>query len=114
MVFVTLFTQVVGGERFDRVVIATEAPAVPRVLPGDPTGAAAPPTAVFERFPYHPSSIVIHTDPALMPAARTAWRTFNVCQATHCPAPPPPPPARGPRPGTVAATRAPPGPRAAS
>ena len=109
MVFVTLFTQVVGGERFDRVVIATEAPAVPRVLPGDPTGAAAPPTAVFERFPYHPSSIVIHTDPALMPAARTAWRTFNVCQATHCP-----PPARGPRPGTVAATRAPPGPRAAS
>lgn len=62
----------VNGERFDKVVVATEASAVHKVLKNaDP---------VFQKVAYHPSSICLHTDESLMPPNKADWRALNVCQ----------------------------------
>ena len=62
----------VAGERFDALVVATEASAVRKVL----RGAAR----VFDEVEYQPSSIVLHCDASLMPPCRANWRALNVTQ----------------------------------
>ena len=62
----------VAGERFDALIVATEASAVRKVLRG-----AAP---VFDEVAYQPSSIVLHCDASLMPQRRADWRALNVAQ----------------------------------
>jgi len=61
----------VDGTAFDVVVIATEANAVPKLLP-------RPWASLFQEFRYHPSHVFVHRDPALMPADRADWRAVNV------------------------------------
>ena len=61
----------VAGERFDRVVIATEAFAVPKIVARDWT-------TFFRDFHYFASSCVVHSDETLMPRNRQSWRTINV------------------------------------
>ncbi|EKX46847.1 hypothetical protein GUITHDRAFT_137846 [Guillardia theta CCMP2712] len=61
----------IGGGKFDYVLLATEASAVHKILP-------EPWTEFFDKFVYHPSSCVIHTDCRLMPERREDWRTVNV------------------------------------
>ena len=61
----------VGGELFDHIVIATEAFAVPKILPRKWTG-------FFNQFKYYSSSVVVHRDESLMPNDRSAWRPINV------------------------------------
>mmetsp|Transcript_13745 Transcript_13745/g.35588 ORF Transcript_13745/g.35588 Transcript_13745/m.35588 type:complete len:911 (+) Transcript_13745:68-2800(+) len=62
----------VCGKKYDAVVIATEAGAVSKVLKGKPW---AP---IFDEFKYHYSNIILHRDPALMPARQEEWRMLNV------------------------------------
>merc|ERR1719401_635677 len=64
--------RVVCGEKFDAVVIATEAPAVPKIL------STRPWASIFSEFKYHASSVVVHRDPALMPKSREDWRCLNI------------------------------------
>lgn len=63
--------RVIGGEEYDYVVIATEAFAVPKILPRKWT-------AFFKQFKYFSSSVVVHRDERLMPIDRSAWRPINV------------------------------------
>jgi predicted NAD/FAD-binding protein len=62
----------IGGQRFDVVVIATEANCVSKVLPREWT-------TIFDEFQYHPSHIFVHRDPSLMPEQKSEWRSVNVC-----------------------------------
>ena len=55
---------VIDGEKFEYVVIATEASAVKYILSSD----AAP--SVFAEVKYQKSSIVLHSDPKLMPKSK--------------------------------------------
>ncbi|CAK0844515.1 unnamed protein product [Prorocentrum cordatum] len=54
----------IGGQRFDVVVIATEANCVSKVLPREWT-------TIFDEFQYHPSHIFVHRDPSLMPEQKS-------------------------------------------
>lgn len=63
--------RMVGGEEYDYVVIATEAFAVPKILPRNWTD-------FFKQFKYFPSSVVVHRDEHLMPSDRSTWRPINV------------------------------------
>lgn len=69
--------RVIDGQKFDRVVIATEARAVPKVLAGVLDSSS---TELFHNMCYSHSSIVIHKDPSLLPARRADWRLFNIRQ----------------------------------
>jgi uncharacterized protein len=64
----------IQGQRYDFVIIATEASAVQRILAPH----IYPP--VFSQVRYHPSSVVLHTDSSILPERREDWKTFNVCQ----------------------------------
>jgi len=64
--------RVICGQTFDVVVLATEAPAVPKILSSRPWA------SIFSEFQYHPSSVVLHRDPSLMPRVREDWRVLNV------------------------------------
>mmetsp|Transcript_21715 Transcript_21715/g.64677 ORF Transcript_21715/g.64677 Transcript_21715/m.64677 type:complete len:915 (+) Transcript_21715:79-2823(+) len=64
------------GERFDQVIIATEAGAVPKIL-----GEKRKWAKVFNEFEYHKSSVVLHRDPALMPKEKEDWRVLNVASS---------------------------------
>jgi predicted NAD/FAD-binding protein len=66
----------VNGEWFDHIVIATEARAVKHVLSAEFHN-----VDLFTRVQYQSSSIVLHTDPSLMPTHPTNWCAFNVFQA---------------------------------
>ena len=63
---------VIDGVKYDRVIIATEACAVPRVM----NERICP--SVFSRVRYQASRIVIHEDASLMPPKRADWKAFNV------------------------------------
>jgi uncharacterized protein len=67
---------VIDGERFDSLVIATEASAVKHIL-----SPSIFPNSVFSQIKYQPSKIVLHTDPTLMPFSKNDWKAFNVCQS---------------------------------
>jgi predicted NAD/FAD-binding protein len=63
-----------AAERFDHVVIATQA--------NHALGLLAAPSETEQRtlsaFRYEPVEVVMHSDPSLMPAARAAWLPVNV------------------------------------
>jgi len=63
---------VINGTSFDVVVIATEARQVTKILPMDWA-------SCFDQFQYHPSHVIVHRDPSLMPGKREDWRAVNVC-----------------------------------
>jgi predicted NAD/FAD-binding protein/2-polyprenyl-3-methyl-5-hydroxy-6-metoxy-1,4-benzoquinol methylase len=62
----------INGDFFDIVVIATEANAVSKILPREWT-------KFFDEFQYHPSHVIVHRDPSLMPRNRDDWRALNIC-----------------------------------
>jgi len=62
----------IDGQHFDAVVIATEANAVPKLLPTSWTD------DVFGKFQYHPSRVFVHRDPSAMPPDKADWRAINV------------------------------------
>jgi len=64
--------KVVCGERFDQIIICTEAGAVSKILAGREWA------KVFDEFKYHKSSVVLHRDRALMPECKEDWRVLNV------------------------------------
>jgi predicted NAD/FAD-binding protein len=57
---------------YDQVVLATHADQSLRML-ADPT----PPQRMLAAIGYHPSTAVLHTDPAVMPPDRNRWRSWN-------------------------------------
>ncbi len=61
-----------GVERFDQVVLATHADDALRLLER-PT----PRQLMLAAIEYHPTRAVLHTDPTIMPASRTHWRSWN-------------------------------------
>lgn len=67
--------RIIAGTKYDYVVVATEASAVKHILSPDLCHPA------FSRVAYQPSSILLHTDPSVMPTGRANWRAFNICQA---------------------------------
>jgi predicted NAD/FAD-binding protein len=70
-------------ERFDHVVIAAQANQALRLL-------AAPTDAeqrTLSAFRYEPVEVVMHTDPALMPARRSAWAPVNLTVSPDHPRP---------------------------
>jgi hypothetical protein len=88
-------SRVVGGRKFDRVVIATEAAAVPKVLSPSvqctdggsgsgggkgELGGGESVASVFARVQYQPSTLFVHADPTLMPPRRADWCAVNVHQ----------------------------------
>jgi len=66
------YVRAINEEVFDIVVIATEANAVSKILPRDWT-------EFFDEFQYHPSHVIVHRDPSLMPRNKEDWRAVNVC-----------------------------------
>jgi predicted NAD/FAD-binding protein len=68
-----------GSDRFDQVVIATHA--------DQALGLLARPTDLQRRLlgtiRYHPSTAVLHTDPAVMPRDRAHWRSWNYGRTTR-------------------------------
>ncbi len=64
----------IDGSKYDFVVIATEASAVNYIM----SKTMAP--KVFSTVKYQKSSIVLHSDPKLMPKSKSEWKAFNVCQ----------------------------------
>jgi predicted NAD/FAD-binding protein len=62
-----------GAERFDQVVVATHADQALRLL-ADPTPEHR---RLLGAIGYHPSTAVLHTDPAVMPRDRADWRSWN-------------------------------------
>ena len=62
------------GVKYDYVVLATEASSIKHILSPEIF------PSVFSRVQYHPSTIVLHTDPSLMPSQKKDWKAFNVCQ----------------------------------
>lgn len=67
-----------GTHRFDQVVVATHADQALKLL--------AQPTDTHRRLlgaiGYHPSTAVLHTDPAVMPRDRENWRSWNYGRTT--------------------------------
>lgn len=68
-----------GVERFDQVVVATHADQALRLLE-DPTDLER---RMLGAIRYHPSTAVLHTDPAVMPADRAQWRSWNYGRVTR-------------------------------
>ena len=66
----------VMGEKFDYVIIATEAAAIKHIL----APKIAMRSSVFDRIQYQPSTIYLHTDDKVMPTLRKNWMAFNVHQ----------------------------------
>lgn len=70
---VTLYTDDNGGERFDRVVLATHSDQSLRML--------ARPTRLEEEvlaaIPYQRNRATLHTDASALPRARSAWASWN-------------------------------------
>lgn len=66
--------KVIKGEKFDVIVMATEASAIKHVLSNDVY------SPVFSDVQYQASSIYLHTDHTLLPVDRSAWKAFNICQ----------------------------------
>lgn len=66
--------RVIGGEKFDAVVVAVEPGAVARVLAD---GAVDDP-GVFDAFESETRTLSIHRDASAMPACRRDWRALNV------------------------------------
>jgi predicted NAD/FAD-binding protein len=64
-----------GVERFDRVVVATDARQAQRLLATAPQ--AGEHAATVGRFRYFDTRIVVHRDPSWMPAARADWCSVN-------------------------------------
>ncbi len=60
-------------QRFDHVVIATHADQSLAML-SDPSPEE---TAALSRWRYHHSSVVLHTDPSVMPRDRSLWASWN-------------------------------------
>ncbi len=63
-----------GTERYDRVVLACHPDQALRVL-GKPSEAES---SVLGAFRYEANDVTLHCDPALMPARRTSWSSWNV------------------------------------
>lgn len=61
----------IGGRQFDKVVLATEASAVSKIVPRSWT-------SIFDEFQYINTWVVVHRDASLMPADRADWRALNV------------------------------------
>lgn len=69
-----------GGQRFDHVVIATQANQAAPLL-GD---AYPQERAALERFAYEGSEVIVHTDAALAPRDRRHWAPVNlICSTAH-------------------------------
>jgi len=62
--------KMIEGIKYDAVICATEASAVPYVVDNC--------AKVFSQFHYHPSTIILHKDPSLMPKSKSNWRTWDV------------------------------------
>ena len=62
--------KIIEGIEYDAVICATEASAVPYVVDNC--------AEVFSQFHYHPSTIILHKDPSLMPKNKSDWRTWDV------------------------------------
>ena len=62
--------KIIEGIKYDAVICATEASAVPYVVHNC--------AKVFSQFHYHPSTIILHKDPSLMPKSKSDWRTWDV------------------------------------
>ena len=63
----------IDGVAYDVVVVGTEAPVAAKILPAE-WG------AVLQKVRYHAGTILVHRDPALLPAKKSDWRTYNVNQ----------------------------------
>ena len=63
-----------ANERFDHVVVATQANQALRLLDAPTEGERR----ALSAFRYEPVEVVMHTDPALMPARRDAWAPVNL------------------------------------
>jgi predicted NAD/FAD-binding protein/cyclopropane fatty-acyl-phospholipid synthase-like methyltransferase len=60
----------INGVKYDSIICATEASAVPKVLKQPPK--------VFAKVKYHPSVIYLHTDESFMPPNKKDWRRWTV------------------------------------
>ncbi|ELP68422.1 NAD(P)/FAD-dependent oxidoreductase [Streptomyces turgidiscabies] len=67
-----------GSERFDHVVLATHAD-VTRALLENPTDTQR---ALLAPLRYNASTVVLHTDPSVMPADRSRWEAWNYGKVT--------------------------------
>jgi predicted NAD/FAD-binding protein len=67
-----------GAERFDHAVVATHAD-VTRSLLENPTPAQR---ALLAPLRYNASTVVLHTDPSVMPADRSRWEAWNYGKVT--------------------------------
>jgi predicted NAD/FAD-binding protein len=65
-----------GADRFDQVVVATEAWAARELLAEHPAARAR--VDALGRLSFYPVINVVHSDPRLMPARRTEWSLANV------------------------------------
>ncbi|MEJ2888523.1 NAD(P)/FAD-dependent oxidoreductase [Actinomycetospora aeridis] len=68
-----------GSRRFDQVVVATHADQALAVL-DEPTDLQR---RLLSTIRYHPSTAILHTDPAVMPADRDRWRSWNYGRITR-------------------------------
>lgn len=64
-----------GQERFDHVIVATQANQASPML------VSAGDRAVLDRFPYATSQVVVHTDPRFLPRERSDWSAVNFATA---------------------------------
>uniref|UniRef100_A0A7S4MVK0 Amine oxidase domain-containing protein n=1 Tax=Odontella aurita TaxID=265563 RepID=A0A7S4MVK0_9STRA len=64
--------RVIDGVKYDAVICATEAKAVPKVVKGC--------SDAFGKVRYHRSTVYLHTDERAMPPRREDWRCWNVEQ----------------------------------
>lgn len=66
-----------GEQRFDHVVVATQANQAAAML----DGGCRDEREALERFSYDSSEVIVHTDPRLAPADRRHWASVNLIQA---------------------------------
>ena len=63
-------SKTIDGVKYDAVIVATEAKAVPKVMKNS--------ADVFGKVSYHPSTIYLHTDESFMPPNKKDWKCWNV------------------------------------
>ena len=86
-----------AGEAFDAVVLGVHSDTALALIGGADgpaaTGPCAGAAAVLAAIPYAANDVYLHTDPALMPAARAAWASWNCISRRPAGVPPPASPA---------------------